>query len=155
MPTNRNCPLKHCQLPNPNCHKARRIKAVIEDEPLMEFGTRRAQEMDAAIWGLEQPLLVEHLRLPMFELAKSSASLSLVPMPTPWFKHTEMITRLSKPTLKPIMTVSSSLIPMIRFVLVFQQPSRLPKKWEIRLTSKGFGLIQAIWPIFPRKFVSN
>ena len=31
--------------------KARRIKAVIEDEPLMEFGTRRAQEMDAAIWG--------------------------------------------------------------------------------------------------------
>ncbi|HFR3226742.1 TPA: nicotinate phosphoribosyltransferase [Streptococcus suis] len=31
--------------------KARCIKAVIEDEPLMEFGTRRAQEMDAAIWG--------------------------------------------------------------------------------------------------------
>ena len=31
--------------------KAARIKAVIEDEPLMEFGTRRAQEMDAAIWG--------------------------------------------------------------------------------------------------------
>lgn len=31
--------------------KAARIKAVIEDEPLLEFGTRRAQEMDAAIWG--------------------------------------------------------------------------------------------------------
>ena len=31
--------------------KAARIKSVIEDEPLMEFGTRRAQEMDAAIWG--------------------------------------------------------------------------------------------------------
>lgn len=31
--------------------KARRIKTVIEDEPLLEFGTRRAQEMDAAIWG--------------------------------------------------------------------------------------------------------
>ena len=31
--------------------KAARIKAVIEDEPLMEFGTRRAHEMDAAIWG--------------------------------------------------------------------------------------------------------
>ncbi len=28
-----------------------RIRSVIEDEPLMEFGTRRAQEMDAAIWG--------------------------------------------------------------------------------------------------------
>ncbi len=31
--------------------KARRIKTVIEDEPLLEFGSRRAQEMDAAIWG--------------------------------------------------------------------------------------------------------
>ena len=31
--------------------KAARIKSVIEDEPLMEFGTRRAHEMDAAIWG--------------------------------------------------------------------------------------------------------
>ena len=30
--------------------KAARIRSVIEDEPLMEFGTRRAQEMDAAIW---------------------------------------------------------------------------------------------------------
>lgn len=31
--------------------KAARIKSVIEDEPLLEFGSRRAQEMDAAIWG--------------------------------------------------------------------------------------------------------
>ena len=31
--------------------KASRIRAVIEDEPLLEFGSRRAQEMDAAIWG--------------------------------------------------------------------------------------------------------
>lgn len=31
--------------------KASRIRTVIEDEPLLEFGTRRAQEMDAAIWG--------------------------------------------------------------------------------------------------------
>lgn len=31
--------------------KAARIKTVIGDEPLLEFGTRRAQEMDAAIWG--------------------------------------------------------------------------------------------------------
>lgn len=31
--------------------KAARVRSVIEDEPLMEFGTRRAQEMDAAIWG--------------------------------------------------------------------------------------------------------
>lgn len=31
--------------------KAARIRSVIADEPLLEFGTRRAQEMDAAIWG--------------------------------------------------------------------------------------------------------
>lgn len=31
--------------------KAARIRSVIADEPLLEFGTRRAQEMDAAVWG--------------------------------------------------------------------------------------------------------
>lgn len=31
--------------------KAARIRTVIDDEPLLEFGTRRSHEMDAAIWG--------------------------------------------------------------------------------------------------------
>ncbi|MEG0261145.1 MAG: nicotinate phosphoribosyltransferase [Lysinibacillus sp.] len=31
--------------------KASRIKQVVKNEQAMEFGTRRAQEMDAAIWG--------------------------------------------------------------------------------------------------------
>ncbi len=31
--------------------KAARIRAVVGDDPLMEFGTRRAQETSAAIWG--------------------------------------------------------------------------------------------------------
>lgn len=31
--------------------KAARIRSVIDDETLLEFGSRRAQEMDAAIWG--------------------------------------------------------------------------------------------------------
>lgn len=31
--------------------KASRIKQIIKDQVAMEFGTRRAQEMDAAIWG--------------------------------------------------------------------------------------------------------
>ncbi|WP_122646448.1 nicotinate phosphoribosyltransferase [Enterococcus mediterraneensis] len=31
--------------------KAARIKSVIGDQPLLEFGSRRAQEVDAAIWG--------------------------------------------------------------------------------------------------------
>ncbi|WP_373895129.1 nicotinate phosphoribosyltransferase [Virgibacillus sp. CBA3643] len=31
--------------------KAARIKQVVNEQSLMEFGTRRAQELDAAIWG--------------------------------------------------------------------------------------------------------
>lgn len=31
--------------------KASRIKQVIGDEPMAEFGSRRAQEMEAAVWG--------------------------------------------------------------------------------------------------------
>jgi len=31
--------------------KASRIKQLVGDQTLMEFGTRRAQEMDAALWG--------------------------------------------------------------------------------------------------------
>lgn len=31
--------------------KASRIKQVVKDDRVMEFGTRRAQEMDAAVWG--------------------------------------------------------------------------------------------------------
>lgn len=31
--------------------KASRIRAIVGDQGLLEFGTRRAQEMDAALWG--------------------------------------------------------------------------------------------------------
>ena len=51
MSIGRNSSLEHRQLPTLIATKAARIRSVIEDEPLMEFGTRRAQEMDAAIWG--------------------------------------------------------------------------------------------------------
>lgn len=55
-------PLAHCQLVETAllnmvnfqtliATKAARIKSVIGDDPLLEFGTRRAQELDAALWG--------------------------------------------------------------------------------------------------------
>ncbi|MGL9772208.1 nicotinate phosphoribosyltransferase [Enterococcus sp. DIV0996a] len=55
-------PLAHCQLVETAllnmvnfqtliATKAARIKSVIGDDPLLEFGTRRAQELDAAVWG--------------------------------------------------------------------------------------------------------
>lgn len=37
--------------------KASRIKQVAKDETVMEFGTRRAQEMDAAIWGARATII--------------------------------------------------------------------------------------------------
>ncbi|MBM7610013.1 nicotinate phosphoribosyltransferase [Lysinibacillus composti] len=37
--------------------KASRIKQIIKDEIAMEFGTRRAQEMDAAIWGARAAII--------------------------------------------------------------------------------------------------
>lgn len=37
--------------------KASRIKQVVEDEPIAEFGARRAQEMDAAIWGARSAVI--------------------------------------------------------------------------------------------------
>ena len=51
MSIGRNCLAKYGEFPNINCDKAARIKSVIGDDPLLEFGTRRAQELDAAIWG--------------------------------------------------------------------------------------------------------
>ncbi|RBS81041.1 nicotinate phosphoribosyltransferase [Enterococcus faecium] len=55
-------PLAHCQLVETAllnmvnfqtliATKAARIKSVIGEGPLLEFGTRRAQELDAAVWG--------------------------------------------------------------------------------------------------------
>lgn len=37
--------------------KASRIKQIIKDESAAEFGTRRAQEMDAAIWGARAAII--------------------------------------------------------------------------------------------------
>ncbi|MHA6260156.1 nicotinate phosphoribosyltransferase [Sporosarcina sp. CAU 1771] len=37
--------------------KASRIKQVVKDEMVMEFGTRRAHEMDAAIWGARATII--------------------------------------------------------------------------------------------------
>ena len=55
-------PLAHCQLVETAllnmvnfqtliATKAARIKSVIGEDTLLEFGTRRAQELDAAVWG--------------------------------------------------------------------------------------------------------
>lgn len=37
--------------------KASRIRTVVGDDPLMEFGTRRAQEVSAALWGTRATII--------------------------------------------------------------------------------------------------
>lgn len=37
--------------------KASRIKQIVKDDVVMEFGSRRAQEMDAAIWGTRASII--------------------------------------------------------------------------------------------------
>lgn len=78
--------------------KASRIKQVAPNDILLEFGTRRAQEADAAVWGLEQPILAalmllqtcwqakclvfrprEHMHIPGFRALAASRRL-LMPM---------------------------------------------------------------------------
>ena len=80
--------------------KARRIKTVIEDEPLLEFGSRRAQEMDAAIWGLEQPLSAALVQLPMSERVRSLGFLYQGLTRILWCRPLAMTMMPSKPTLQ-------------------------------------------------------
>nr|WP_284705858.1 hypothetical protein [Lysinibacillus sp. OL1_EC] len=47
--------------------KASRIKQVVSDQPVSEFGTRRAHEFDAALWVREPLILVGFLAQVMFE----------------------------------------------------------------------------------------
>lgn len=86
--------------------KAARIKTVIEDEPLLEFGTRRAQEMDASIWGARASLLSEVLtQRQMCVPANSLAFLSQERMRMPWCRLMVMITRPLKPMHRLTVTV--------------------------------------------------
>ena len=88
--------------------KAARIRSVIDDEPLMEFGTRRAQEMDAAIWGTRAAVIGGAMELVMYVQVSSLEfgfrGLTLMP----WFKSMGMTIRLSR--LMPQLTVIVSFL---------------------------------------------
>lgn len=63
--------------------KAARIKQAVQDDGLMEFGTRRAQETDAAIWGHVLLILVGLIQPVMCVPVNYLAFQFLVPTPTP------------------------------------------------------------------------
>ena len=132
--------------------KAARIRSVIDDEPLMEFGTRRAQEMDAAIWGTRAAVIggangTSNVRAgKLFGIpVLGTHAHSLVQVYGNDYQ-------LSKLMPQPIVTVSFLSTLMIPFVSVYLQLFRLLVNWEIRLTLKVYVLIQGILPTFLRKF---
>ena len=61
--------------------KASRIKQIIKNEVAMEFGTRRAQEMDAAIWGTRAAFIGGFASTSNVRAGKLLRFLSLVHMP--------------------------------------------------------------------------
>lgn len=111
-------PLAHCQLVETAllnmvnfqtliATKAARIKSVIGEDPLLEFGTRRAQELDAAVWGTRAAYIggadaTSNVRAgKIFGIpASGTHAHSLVNL-------MEMIMKHLWPTLKPIKTACS------------------------------------------------
>lgn len=55
--------------------KAARMKHAANNDELLEFGTRRAHEFDAALWGRVLPLLVVSPLQAMFVLGNALGSL--------------------------------------------------------------------------------
>ena len=93
--------------------KASRIRQIIGDEVALEFGTRRAQEMDAAIWGTRAAYIGGLTQHQMFEQVNYLASQLLEHMRIPWFKLIKMNIQRLQNMLKHIKIVFSSSIRMI------------------------------------------
>ena len=93
--------------------KAARIKSVIGDDPLLEFGTRRAQELDAPFGAQEPPILVGADATSNVRAGKILVFRLVGPMPIHWFSRMEMIMKHSWRMPKHIGIAFSLLIRMI------------------------------------------
>ena len=93
--------------------KAARIKSVIGDDPLLEFGTRRAQELDAAIWGTRAAYIGGADATSNVRAGKILVFRLVGLMPIHWFSRMEMIMRHSWRMPKHIGIAFSLLIRMI------------------------------------------
>lgn len=54
--------------------KAARVRSACGDDALLEFGTRRAQEFDAALWGRGRPISEALMRPAMYGQLRSLGS---------------------------------------------------------------------------------
>ena len=79
--------------------KASRIKQLLgDDETALEFGARRAQEMDAAVWVRGPHILADLIPPHVFAQESCSASLFPEPIPILLYRHIKMNIRLLKHT---------------------------------------------------------
>ncbi len=134
--------------------KAARIRSVAGNDGIMEFGTRRAQEFDAAIWGTRAAYIGG------FDATSNVRAGKLFGIPISG-THAHALVQTygndydaSRLTQKRTATVYSSWIRTTPLRVVCQVPFESLKKWATRSISKGFELIQAIWPIYQSGFAN-
>ncbi len=125
--------------------KASRIRTVVGDDPLMEFGSRRAQEVSAAIWGT-RAAIIGGFNATSNVLAGKNLGFRLAELtPIHSLNRLAMITGRFMPMPKPITTVSSLWILMIRSKVAFPVQSKLLMKWATKLILRAFGWTRVIW----------
>ena len=89
---------KYPQLPDSYCHSRQLVFVLsVEDAPLLEFGTCRAQEMDAAIWGTRAAVIGGADATSNVRAGKILESQFLGLMPMLLFASMAMIMTLLKP----------------------------------------------------------
>lgn len=94
--------------------KASRIKQVVKDEVVMEFGTRRAHEMDAAIWGARATIIGGIEATSNVRAGKDSIFLYRGHTRILWYKLIKVNMRRFIPTRSAIRTVFSWSTRIIR-----------------------------------------
>lgn len=135
--------------------KAARIKVAVGNDGLMEFGSRRAQETDAAIWGTRAAYIGG------FDATSNVRAGKLFNIPVAG-THAHSLVEAFNNEYDAFKAYAETHKDCVFLVDTYdtlrsgvQLQLKLLKKWETRLISKGFELIQAIWPISLRKCVSN
>ena len=131
--------------------KASRIKQVVGNEVAMEFGTRRAQEMDAAIWGTRAAYLAG------FEATSNVRAGKMFGIPVAG-THAHSMVQAYKDEYTAFHKYAESHKDCVFLVDTYDtlrlgvpNAIKVAKEWEIRLILLEFALTAVTLPIFQRK----
>ena len=129
--------------------KASRIKSIVGDQPVMEFGSRRAQEFDAAIWGTRAAYIGG------FDATSNLRAGKLFGIPVSG-THAHALVQAYRNDYDAFKAYAQTHHDCVFLVDTFDTlKSGVPnavRNSAIRSTSKESALILAIWPIFPSRF---